>query len=314
VDLAGSSDTYVSIPFSRPAAELGRVDHVTGNSVRFRGAPGWTASQWVYNSDAQTNTYYLFVRSGLLEGEYFTVTENSTDTLDLDASASDLAGLAEGDAVGIVPYWTFGTIFPEGTNVDASIAPAVRLTEVLLPDVQSAGANSSAGAVYYFWNNAWRKAGGGSTVRNDDVVLPDMHFIVRQNGASTRPLFVSGIVETRKVRMRLRREPGGEQDNSLALRRPVNVSLDGSALASSGFQASSSATSRADELLLFSNAAAARNKSASSIYYLLDSSWRRVGAGDGNAGAGLVFSPGAAFIIRTAPGLTSETWVNAPSY
>src|SRR5262249_22074957 len=144
--LAGNSDTLVSIPFIRPPTELGAVQNVAGNVVQLRGSPGWLANQWVYSFPARTNTYYLLVRSGALEGESFTIIGNSSDSLTLDLEGGSLAQLAVGDASAIIPYWTIGTLFPSGQGVHESPNPAIRVTEILSPNIQGTGVNLSAAA------------------------------------------------------------------------------------------------------------------------------------------------------------------------
>ncbi|HEV8543207.1 MAG TPA: TIGR02597 family protein, partial [Verrucomicrobiae bacterium] len=140
----GDSDTMFSVPFLRPAAELGAVVSVSANSIRLRGAPEWQPNQWTYVAGIQTNTYFLLFRSGSHEGESYTITANTADTLTLDLQGVALDGVAAGDRVAIVPYWTLGTVFPGGTGVNSSPTPGNRLTEIFLPDISGVGVNLSA--------------------------------------------------------------------------------------------------------------------------------------------------------------------------
>ncbi len=312
--LLGNSDTLLSLPFVRPAFELGAIASISGNTIQFRANPGWTANQWVYNAPAQTNTYYLLVQSGAGEGNFWTITANSDQTVTLDAATGALSPLAAGDAVAVVAYWTLGSLFPAGQSVHASLNPGSRRTEVLFPDLQGTGINLSATATYYFLNGAWRQVGQGGAIKNDDVVLPDMFVIVRHNVPTNTTFTAQGAVLSGKLRIPVRRPGAGQQDNIIALARPNAVSLDNSGLISSGaFRASPSPGARLDELLVFDNSTTGFNKSAVATYYYWNGAWRKVGAGGASLGADLVFAPGTGVILRSGSG-SAATWVNSPGF
>jgi uncharacterized protein (TIGR02597 family) len=306
--LLGNSDTFVSIPFSRPPQDFGAVLSVSGNVVQLRGSPGWSANEWVYNFPTQTNAHYMLIRSGAMNGEYFTITGNTADSLIVDVEGGSLSQLAAGDSIAIVPYWTFGTIFPGGQGVRESTSPAIRDSEVLLANVQGTGLNFSAGATYYFYAGSWRKAGQGSVARNDDVILPNMYFIVRHNVSGDTTLTTEGLMLAGKSHIQIRRQAGAAQDNSIALDRPFALSLNSSDLIESGtMRASPSQTSHLDELLVFDNTAVRKNKSAAASYYYWNGAWRKIGAGSANVGTDIVFTPGAGVILRSGAG-TTTTW------
>jgi uncharacterized protein (TIGR02597 family) len=314
--LAGNSDTIISMPFTRPAAGFAVVLNVSGNVVQVQGAPLWNANQWTYLSGVQSNTYYMLVRSGAAEGESYTVTANDENSLILDLQGGSLAGLSVGDAVAVVPYWTLGTIFPRGQGVNASPAPGSRLTEILLPDISGTGINLSATRTYYFWNGAWRQVGQGGTIRNDDVILPDMYFWLRHNTANSTELVTQGSVLSSKWRINLRRNQTGKQDNTVALPRALTFTLDASGVIQSGaFQPSPTPGNRVDELLTFDNVVIGKNKSAAATYYYWNGAWRKVGSGNADVGADRVFSPGTGLILRLGPGSpASNLWINDRGY
>jgi uncharacterized protein (TIGR02597 family) len=106
-----------------------------------------------------------------------------------------------------------------------------------------------------------------------------------------------------------------QQDNAVALTRPVTVSLDASGLISSGAFASSPLPgSRTDELQIFDNTVALKNKSSSAIYYYWSNAWRRVGAGTTDVGSDGVFVPGSGIVIRKATNNAAATWLNSPTW
>jgi len=315
ITLQGASDTQLAMPFPRPAAELGAVSAVSGNIVTLRGPAAWTANQWVYSSPTRTNTHYLLIRSGNREGDFYTITSNDTSRVFLDLQGENLSGVVVGNLAAIVPYWTLGTIFPGGQGVHSAPAPGNRRTELLIPDLTGNGINLSAARTYYFWNGAWRQVGQGTTIKNDDVILPDMYFWVRHNLASNTELIAKGGVLHEKWRFLVRRSPSIKQDNLFALPRPAPVTLADSGLISSGaFRASAGPGSRIDELLVFDNSTVSKNKSAAGTYYYWNNAWRKVGAGAADKGADVVFNPGQGVILRAGTNVSSVTWTNAPTY
>src|SRR5262249_5240351 len=154
-------------PFTRTPGEFGSIQSINGATVQFRGTPGWSLNQWAYAPGIQTNTYYLLARSGAAAGDYFTILANTPDSLSLHLSGGTINGLAVGDTVAIIPYWTLGTIFPGGQGINESSSPGVRPSEILFPNLSATGINLSAVATYYFWAGAWRQVGQGTAARND---------------------------------------------------------------------------------------------------------------------------------------------------
>lgn len=148
--LLGNSDTYVSIPFTRAPAFVGQVQSAVGNVITVQGSPNWTASQFVYASGSQPNTYYAFLASGQREGFRFTITNNAANTLSVDLGDSDLSNIVVGDEIRVIPFWIFGTAFPNGEGVHESPTAANRDTEVLISNHDGVGIDLSASRIYYF--------------------------------------------------------------------------------------------------------------------------------------------------------------------
>lgn len=312
IPLLGNSDTLVSIPVLRPAATFGVVQSFLGNAVQIQGSPAWQPNQWIYNAPAQTNTYFALFLTGSHEGEFFTVTANSSDTLTLDLLGASLSGVTTGDRIALVPYWTLGTLFPSGRSIAASPTPGNRSTEILLPDVGATGVNVPTAKTYYFWNGAWRQVGTGLVVKNDEVFLPDMFFWVRNNLPGSDELVANGTVLSTKWRFLVRRNSNGQQDNLVALPRINTVALNASGLFESGaVRASSSPGNRLDELMVFDNSVAAKNKSAAATYYYWNNAWRKVGAGAADVGTDLVFTPGTGVVLRSGSGASTTVWTNS---
>jgi|ERR1051325_465032 uncharacterized protein (TIGR02597 family) len=318
----GNSDTIVSLPFARPAACSGSVLATSGNVIQALGAPNWLPNQFVYAAGVQSNTYYLRFDSGASEGRYYPITANDTNTLTLNLGSDTLAGIAVNDLFSVVPYWTLGSVFPGGKGVFASTSTIIRKTEVLIPNYSGSGINLSASATYYFFTNvttgaaAWRLVGSSSLNRNDDVLQPNVYLIVRHKVATNTSYTSLGSAILTKIGIPLRVNSTTKQDNTLALARPVLVSLDNSGLISTGaFTPSTSTISRKDELLAFDNTTTNFNKSAAATYYYFNSAWRKVGVSATiNVGSSNVFVPGMGFIIRKSTGTTAPLWSNNPTY
>src|SRR5438270_11048151 len=55
------SDTYVSIPFTRPSVFTGTVLSAGSNVLTFIGTPVWMYNQFVYVLISQSETYMVFI-------------------------------------------------------------------------------------------------------------------------------------------------------------------------------------------------------------------------------------------------------------
>ena len=320
--LLGNSDTIVSLPFSRPAVAIGTIDVAVSNVVQVQGSPNWTLNQFVYAAGSQSNTYYLRMDSGLLEGRQFLITSNDPGTITLNLNGASLTNVAQGNRFSVVPYWTLGTAFPGGKGVHASTSTLVRNSEILVPNYSGTGVSLGVSATYYFFTNttthlaAWRLVGSSSTNRNDDILQPNIYMIIRHKLASNTTYTSLGSVITWKLAIPLRVNSLNKQDNPLALTRPGPVSLNDSGLIESGgFVPSTSSLSRKDELYTFDNTTTNFSKSFSGTYYYFNSGWRKVGTPTTvNFGSSNIFLPGTGFFIRKAAGNTAPVWLNSPNY
>jgi uncharacterized protein (TIGR02597 family) len=298
----------------RPSAGLLLVSSVNANVLAVTPSPDWSANQFVYTAGTQTNTYYVRFTSGAAEGRIYAVTANDSNSVSLNLGSDTLAGVTANDSLSIEPYWTLGTIFPNGNGVNISATTGNRNTEVLAPDRTSSGINLSSAATYFFNSGAWKQFGVGG-IHNDDIVQPNSSLVVRHNVSTSTSARVAGVVVASKLTFALRTQTTDRQDNAIGLIRPVALSLNNSGLIASGaFQASPLPGNRTDELLVFDNSVASRNKSAAAVYYYWTNAWRQVGLGSTDVGASPVLVPGGGFIIRKATNGVSPVWTNAPNY
>jgi hypothetical protein len=81
--LLGSSDTFVSIPFTRPPEFTGAIASASGSTITLVGNP-LSQSQFLYGG-AQHNHYYALIGpisgTGTKEGHTYLVTDNGSGTL-----------------------------------------------------------------------------------------------------------------------------------------------------------------------------------------------------------------------------------------
>ena len=318
VPALANSETFLAMPLSRAPVFTGVVSSVSGSTLNVAGTPGWTANQFVKSLPSQSNTYYVRLRTGALAGQYFTVASNGSNSLTVDNGGLDLSIIAASDKIEVTPYWSLGTLLPAsaaGTAFTASASAFTRQTEIYFPNLNHNGVNPPTDETFYFLNGAWRKVGAAATVSFDDrVILPDV-FVKLRNRAAASTVTVVGQVESGAVGSVINRGTV-KIDNVVSISFPADVSLANSGLISSGaFQASASAFSRSDELLVFSDSAAGVNRPATATYYYLNSAWRKVGSpATTDFSNDQVFKAAKGVVIRKAAGVaTSQLWTYTAS-
>lgn len=337
----GNSDTRFSLPLHRASAYQGAVASVAGNVLTVQGTPGWTANQFVYSAGTQSNTYYVEITSGSKAGMFYTVLGNSSDsgttntstlTLDLNGDTTFTpSSVQAGNTLKIIPYWTLGTLFPNGQGITGtgSIFGTGAATKVLVTDASAIGTNLGATQTYYFYTGAssngpgWRKIGGGlSTIKNDDYLLPDTHVLIRQDGgAGDTKITVAGAVPVsgRSVVLGTYAQ-STDQDNYAGVDIPIPMTLAQSGLATSAFLPSNIFGTTGDQVLVFDDSVVGMNKGASATYYYFNGTtyngpgWRKIGGGFTNIFDNTaVFQPGSGVIIRKrSTGTPSSVVWNLP--
>src|SRR4026209_49094 len=162
------SDTYVSIPFTRPSEFVGTVRSVGGNTITVNGTPGWENDQFVYAASLQPKHYYVLIGNGCTtnpkEGHVYQITGNGPNTLLVDATSDNLTGIAANTQVTVIPYWTLATIFPApdaGVSFTPTSSPPTYQTLLRFPNYSAPGINQPYTAEYYFNNGAWRLVSDG---------------------------------------------------------------------------------------------------------------------------------------------------------
>ncbi len=111
----GNSDTYISVPFTRPPEFVGATASATVNTITVSGSP-WTANQFVYVAGSQPKTYFVLIgphaSTNPKEGLFFQITANTTNTLTVNAAGDNLSSIVAATQILVIPYHTLGSVFP----------------------------------------------------------------------------------------------------------------------------------------------------------------------------------------------------------
>jgi uncharacterized protein (TIGR02597 family) len=257
------------------------------------------------------------------EGNFYTITGNDATSVTVNLNGDSLSNVVVGTMVKIIPYWTLGTLFPGGQGVLTSPSIGSQPTQILLPDSLSQGIDLIPNQTFYYFNGAWRKVGSGlGTISwNDQILYPDLYFVVRNNTSVGTTFSPAGSVVTGKLAIQLATSNQGslQQDNFVTFQRPVPVSLNNSGLIASKAILPSPGPFvgvLTDQVLVFADSATpVIDRVPTATYYYYNSAWRKVGSGPAiDVGADLI--PAAAgVIIRKGNGTgNTVTWSNLPNY
>jgi uncharacterized protein (TIGR02597 family) len=311
ITLAANSDTIISPQVFRPAELNSGVSGVSTNSTQavltLSGA-SLTASQFVYNSSTQPNTYFVLVSAGNLKGTYFMVASNDTSsiTVNLDgltASSSDITSIE------VRPCWTLKTLFPAG-DANVSFTPSAsgtfssRRTQILFPSLVTTGVNRAPASTYFFNNTAgvqdWVSAAVTSAKAGDTVILPGTYVIHRNTGGTPVNLSLTqtGAVFAQKLTTYVATSTTKVNDNYVGLPRPTDYTVSQLGITDASFTQSTSKTfsGRKDLLLVVNPTGSGVNRAPSVTYFRYLNDWYSTASTLATNNA--VIPAGAAVIIR----------------
>ena len=311
----GSSDTYVGFPFTRPPEFSGTILSTNGNTITLKEFPRWGNNQFLYSRGAQPKHYYVLLGNGGVsnpkDGHIYPVVGNGSNTLTVDTTTEDLIGVTANTQITLIPYWTPATIFPPsdaGVSFTPTSSPPSYQTLLRVPNYSAPGINQPYAAEYYFNNGFWQRVSPVG-VGDDDPLLPDGYFVVRNdNGAPTLPLTTLGSVFTKKVTVPLLTSRTQQQDNAIVMIRPVDVPL-----VSTGLAPIDESFTENDQLLVFDNSQSGFNKPPRAIYIFSDG-WKLSTDLTADHGNDLI-PAGSALLVRK--GATSDGTIfsnNSPTY
>lgn len=336
VNNPANSDTPVGLPLARASVLQTTVVSVAGNVVTV--SAGLTASQFVYAAGTQTNHYYLSVKSTVApasstKGKWFEITantgaaSNATITADGGASTIQAQGLAAGDTVEVIPFWTLNTLLPAGGGITptADIDSPQDLVLQLPQNVSGTNLGAAKSSIYstdvanlgvagWYDSNSFEASG-------DDALVPDSYLVVRNKGAAQTVTVTGSVPMSNKVTSIVRLAANTKQDNFVVNPFPVPISLPGSNLAESGaFEATTDIDAPKDVLLVYTGTETGFNAQPSKSYiYSTDTvnlgaaGWYDASTFDGPYGVNdKVIPAGSGMIVRKASGAIVDLAWSAP--
>ena len=264
--VGANADLKVGVPMAQSPAYTGAVDTVTNGVV--------TVSATV--PDVTTAAHYLWVSSGALSGQWFVITGSTASSLTV---AEDLAnaGLVSTDSFRVVPFWTLGSLLPNGGGLPATDNPSVVKSFLFLNDVTATGINLSAsGGTYFPFNNGsvsgWLDASNPSAFVDDDIIIsPASYLTFRNVTESAETVTIQGNVPVYTVSNQIASRAAGAQDNQVFLPYPADILIGDLGLVAAGAISSTDNPSAVEDfLLVYSQGAAGLNPSATATYFHFD--------------------------------------------
>lgn len=330
VTVPPSSDAVLSVPFNRSAEDTGTVTSAADSTHLTDTSATWVAGEW-------TNTpHYVRMTSGISNGKWSTIANNTTDTLTLATGLS----VANPDTYRIEEHRTLGNAFPswlEGTSFILSAGtgagPSTRRTQVMLYNEAIAQINRAPAETYFFGtNNAtgfWRKTTASAVNANNTILKPQQSFVVRNiNTNTTLNIYTLGEVTEGQLAATVLKSASVATDAPVSSDRPVPMSLaeldlSGTSAFVGSASGSASPTVRKDQILIPDNAASGVNKAPSgssgtsgTYFYRTDLGfWVKSTATAVDVSTNKVIQPGQGFWIRSVTNnVTTPTWSHDATY
>ena len=264
--VGANADLKVGMALAQAPAYAAAVDTVVAGTV--------TVTTTV--PDITTAAHYLWVSSGALTGQWFVVTGYTASSLTV---AEDLAGagLVAADSFQVVPFWTLGSLLPNGGGLPTTDNPNSANSFVFFNDVTAEGINLSAsGGTYFPFDNGsvsgWLDASSPTGFVDDSVVIsPSSYLTFRNVTGSAESVLIAGSVPVYPVSNQVVSRAAGPQDNQVFLPYPADTLIGDIGLVAAGAISSTDNPNVVEDfLLVFSQAPAGLNPSASATYFHFD--------------------------------------------
>ena len=295
-----NSDQRIGLPMQRPPTLVCPSSTVNGTTVT---APSVTPI---------TGEHFLVVTSGTAEGKWEQISSSSTGSLNLVAS---IPGFASGNSFEIRPFWTLGTLLPNGGGIPASPDVFDPVAFVFLYDPAATGVNIPSSKAYFYHGGSpdypagWYDNDNVDQPQNNVVLSPEVALTIRNTTASQISVPVVGSVPTGKMALDVVRSASGPQDNILYNKFPADVTLVNSGLADSGAVSSSADVyDPGDQVLMYNLGVSGFNGAASASYFYHGGSvdyaqgWYNSSDPDSGLQNSVVIPAGAQVVIRKAAG------------
>jgi uncharacterized protein (TIGR02597 family) len=281
IPLTPGADNLLGIPFTSLPVFSGPVHAIVDNedNITNTHAINFPASVAAADAGAWDGLHYIRFTSGAANGKYFTITTSTTSGIIIDDIGDDLSGVLPTDTYSVFRYWTLASLFPPGeqTALVESISAFQLRSTIRMPDTEGEGINRAPNATYYLLSTGWFRFGQSGSA-NDTILYPDTFIIIRQHStAGARDLIVSGAVPISKHVINLHSLSSKNNDNLIALNRPLPMKLSEIGFNASNFMASGSAFQLRDTVRLWISSPTGINRAPDATFYLTSEGWRRFG-------------------------------------
>jgi uncharacterized protein (TIGR02597 family) len=323
LDIPANSDSHVGQPLIREVAFAGSAASVAGGVITLSSS-ALTVDQFVYSSPTQPKSYYLQAVGGSLDGRYFDVISNTATSITVDNGATDLSAVVN---FKVIPYWTLGTMFPDGAGVGTTADVFEPNGLVQFKDPAATGPNRPAPKSYFHYTGP-DEAGTGwydndnvaAGLQNNLTVDPFLTARIRNFGA-LKQVVISGTVPSSAVASPVV-TAAVTNDNYLSVQFPTDVTLAGSGLAAV-LTPSTDIFEPIDLVQVYNETAQGQNKAVVATYFYYTGT-EEAGTGwydNDNVAAGLqnntvgILKAGRAYTVRKAAGTpVTRQAVSTPSY
>lgn len=267
LDVPANSDTTIVAPLDRPVAYAGASTSISSNDV---GAADLTAGAFVSPAS------YLQVTSGVLAGNRYPITANTTSTITVDPVSGgtlQAQGFLSGDKFKVVPYWTLATMFPGGAGVGGTSDVFDVSSFLFVNDNGTYGVNRASSASYFYCTGdvgngvpaGWYDANDPFGASMDNLVLDPTTFFFIRNGGTAKTVTVTGDVPNVASGARVPVNTSSN-DVNLGISFPVDTTLQASGL-QSVVQGTNDVFTIDEFVFVYANEAAGVNKAPSAGYF-----------------------------------------------
>jgi uncharacterized protein (TIGR02597 family) len=295
-----NTDQRMGVPMQRASVFAGVSTGVTGSTVTASGISSLSGAN------------FLLVTSGTANGKWEQIQSSTTGSLTIAAS---IPGFAIGDTFEIKPFWTLGTLLPNGGGVPASPDVYDPRALVFLYDPAASGVNFPASKAYLYHAGSsdfpagWYDNDNIDQPQDDIVLSPENGFAIRNYTGSEASIPIIGTVPNKKTDMDIVRISSGPQDNFVYNRFPMDLTLLSSGLVASGaVAASGDVYDPGDLVYTYPLGATGYNLAATAAYFYyvgdadFPAGWYDSSDLDAGLKNGVVIPAGATIVIRKAKG------------
>lgn len=301
-----NSDQKLGLPMQQATTFSGSASSVSGTTVSANGLSPLSAAS------------FLLVTSGPAVGKWEQITASSNGTVTIEVA---ITGFVASNSFEIKPFWTLGSMFPNGGSLPKSTDVFDPIAEILMNNPSAVGANIPPSSAYFYfagdadypagWYDSSNPDGG---LKSGVLLSPDTLFTVRNKTANPFTISMVGSVPADKIALEISGRVGGPQDNLVYNLFPADVTLANSGLAPQVIAASPDVFDPQDQLLVYPLNNTGFNTAPPIAYFYFQGDadyaqgWYDASNPDGGLKNNTVLPAGSGFVIRKAPGSASASW------